>query len=266
MLRGMQVALMITCLVDVFEPGVADATVEVLTAAGCAVTCPLGQTCCGQPAWNAGFAEDAARVARTTLAALEGELAAGAEAIVAPAGSCTAMVRVFWPELFETVGDPEAAERARAVAARTWELTELLGHLDLPPLALAAPTRVAWHHSCHLLRELGAVDGPGALLATVEGCERVSWSADERCCGFGGMFSFKLPEVAVAMADDKLASLADAAPRADVVVGSDSSCLIHLRGRAEAEGRPIRTQHVAELIAAALPSTEGVGSGAGEPA
>jgi L-lactate dehydrogenase complex protein LldE len=253
MLPVMQVALMITCLVDVFEPSVADATVAVLRSAGCDVTCPLGQTCCGQPAWNAGFAEDAARVARTTLEALEGALDEGAEAVVAPAGSCTAMVRVFWPELFEAVGDHDAAARARAVGERTWELTELLPHLDLPPLVLPEPTRVAWHHSCHLRRELGAGDAPADLLAAVEGCERVPWAADDRCCGFGGMFSFKLPEVAVAMADDKLASLADAAPAADEVVSADASCLMHLRGRSVAEGRPIRTRHIAELLAAALP-------------
>ncbi|MCU1354052.1 MAG: protein of unknown function cysteine-rich region domain protein [Acidimicrobiales bacterium] len=256
MLPVMRVALMITCLVDVFEPSVAEATVEVLTAAGCDVTCPLDQTCCGQPAWNAGFAEDAAKVARTTLDALDAALQAGADAVVAPAGSCTAMVRVFWPELFETVGDHEAAARARAVGSRTWELTELVARLELPPLALDPPSRVAWHHSCHLLRELGSVDAPGLVLDAVAGCERVPWAADERCCGFGGMFSFKLPEVAVAMADEKLTSLADASPAPDEIVGADASCLMHLRGRAEAEGHPIRTRHVAELLAAALPHVE----------
>ncbi|HEY4375515.1 MAG TPA: (Fe-S)-binding protein [Acidimicrobiales bacterium] len=252
----MQVALFITCLVDGFVPEVGEATVRVLTAAGCDVACPLGQTCCGQPAWNAGFAPEAARVARTTLAALEGAVDEGAEAVVVPAGSCATMVRVFWPELFETVGDHDAAARARALGDRTWELTELIDRLPLPPLALDEPTRVAWHHSCHLLRELGVRDAPGRVLDRIEGCDRVAWTADERCCGFGGLFSFKLPEVAVAMADDKLSSLDHADPEADEVVGADSSCLMHLRARADHEGRPIRTRHLAELLAAALPDPD----------
>ncbi len=258
MVVTMRVALLITCLVDVFEPAIGEATVDVLEAAGCEVTCPLGQTCCGQPAWNAGFAQDAARVARTTLTALESALDAGAEAVVAPAGSCTAMIRVFWPELFATVGDHAGVDRARAVGARTYELTEVLtGPLQdrLPPLHLAHSTRVAWHHSCHHLRELQAGQAPARLLGAIEGCERVSWDT-ERCCGFGGTFSFKLPETAEAMADEKLRSLAAADPPADFVASADSSCLLHLRGRATAIGAPIRTRHIAEVLAAALP-TEG---------
>lgn len=252
----MRVALLITCLVDVFEPAIGEATVEVLEAAGCDVRCPLGQTCCGQPAWNAGFAEDAARVARTTLTALESAVTEGAEAIVVPAGSCAAMIRVFWPELFATVGDDGCAARAELVGARTYELTELLaGPLrdQFPPLQLSEPVSVAWHSSCHHLRELHAGDAPARLLAGIAKCGRVSWDA-ERCCGFGGMFSFKLPETAEAMADEKLGSLAAADPPADVVVSADSSCLMHLSGRATGVGSPIRTQHVAQLLAAALPS------------
>lgn len=254
----MRVALLITCLVDVFEPAIGEATVEVLEAAGCDVRCPLGQTCCGQPAWNAGFAHDAARVARTTLGALEAAIAEGAEAVVVPAGSCTAMIRVFWPELFATVGDDDTAARARAVGARTYELTELLAgrlHDRVPDLALATGARVAWHHSCHHLRELQAGEAATGLLGTIDGCDRVSWDA-ERCCGFGGMFSFKLPETAEAMADEKLASLAAADPPADVVVSADSSCLMHLRGRATAVGSPISTRHIAQLLADALPGPE----------
>ena len=249
----MKVTLLITCVVDVFEPDVGTATVRLLRAAGCDVSCDLDQTCCGQPAWNAGFAEDAARVARTTLEALEREVAAGAEAVVVPAGSCAAMVRVFWPELFESVGDHATAARARAIAARTFELTELLASRadHLPPLRLGRPVALGWHRSCHHLRELRADDGARALLDRVEGCEQVAWPAADRCCGFGGLFSFKLPETSVAMADDKLATLA--ATDAEVLAGTDSSCLVHLRGRARAEGRPVLTRHVAELLAAALP-------------
>jgi L-lactate dehydrogenase complex protein LldE len=248
-----RVTLLVTCVVDVFEPDVGVAAVQVLRAAGCEVSCNLDQTCCGQPAWNAGFADAAAAVARTTLSALEAELAAGAEAVVVPAGSCAAMVRVFWPELFEVVGDHEAAERARRVGAVTYEFSELVAEreADLPSLSLGRSVRAAWHYSCHMLRELGVRDQPAALLDRVEGCSRVGWPAEERCCGFGGLFSVKLPETAEAMADDKLASLADA--NVDVVVSGDSSCLLHLRGRAESQGRPIHTRHLAEVLAAGLP-------------
>ena len=245
----MRVSLMITCVVDVFEPQVGEAAVTVLRAGGCDVTCNLDQTCCGQPAWNAGFAEEAARVARTTLAALEADLADGAEVVVVPAGSCATMIRVFWPELFEAVGDHDASERARAVGEQTRELSELLVTLDLPVTARPPEAPVAYHHSCHMLRELGLHDPPTELLDRA-GCPPVAWSADERCCGFGGLFSFKLPEVSVAMADDKLSSLADT--DAATVVGADSSCLLHLRGRAEAEARPIRTRHLAEVLAERL--------------
>lgn len=247
----MRAALLVTCVADLFAPQVADAAVDVLAAGGCEVTCPEGQTCCGQPAWNAGFADDAARVAATTLDALADALDRGADVVVVPAGSCAAMIRRSWPELFAEVGDHERSRRAARVAGRTWELTELVPHLDLPPLALDPPQRVAWHHSCHLLRELEHPDAPG-VLDGVTGCERVAWSADDRCCGFGGLFSVKLPEVSVAMADDKLASLAAAEPAADVVVSADASCLLHLRGRMDAAGIATPTRHVAEVLAAAL--------------
>lgn len=249
----MEVALFATCVVDVFEPGVGEAAVRLLRAAGCAVEFPDGQTCCGQPAWNSGFAADAARVASTTLDALEGALGAGADVVAVPAGSCATMVRVFWPELFDTVGDHAAADRARRVGGATRELSELLAGLDLPPLAVTEATVVAYHHSCHMLRELRLHDPPEVLLDSVDGLRRTAWDADERCCGFGGMFSFKLPEVAVAMADDKLTSLAAADPPPDLLVGADSSCLVHLRGRAEAEGHTVTTRHIAELLADALP-------------
>ena len=243
----MRVSLLVTCLIDLLEPDTGADVVKVLRAAGCEVDYPEGQTCCGQPAWNAGFAEEAAKVARTTLDALE---SAESDAVVVPAGSCATMIRVFWPELFEVVGDHAAAERARAVGARTKELTELLVERELPAMEVPEECRVAYHHSCHLLRELHGHDHPLQLLDDVEGCTRVEWTASERCCGFGGLFSMKLPEVSVAMADDKLASLDEHRP--DMVVSADSSCLMHLRGRAAHEGKPIETRHIAQVLAAGL--------------
>jgi len=250
-----RVSLLITCVVDVVAPDVADATVRLLRAAGCDVSCNLDQTCCGQPAWNAGFADDAATVARTTLTALEAELDAGADLVVVPAGSCAAMVRIFWPELFEVVGDPDAAARARRVGERTRELAELLVERAacLPPLRLGRTTPVALHASCHMLRELRIVDQPAALAAAVEGCEVLDWDGADRCCGFGGTFSVKLPEASVAMADEKLRALEAGAPDAEVLVGCDTSCLLHLQARAEASGRPVHVRHLAEVLAAGLP-------------
>ncbi|HEY8527714.1 MAG TPA: (Fe-S)-binding protein [Acidimicrobiales bacterium] len=266
----MHVTLLITCVVDVVAPEVAESAVRVLRAAGCEVTCDLTQTCCGQPAWNAGFAEEAAAVARPTLAALEAELERGAEAAVVPAGSCATMVRLFWPELFELVGDHDAARRARAVGARTRELSELLADRagELPPLRLdgdppaGAARRIALHQSCHMLRELRIAEQPGRLVELVDGCEAVPWEAADRCCGFGGTFSVKLPEASVAMADDKLREVAAVAP--DELVGCDTSCLLHLQARAETTGTPVRIRHLAEVLAEALPAAgDDPGAGAG---
>ena len=244
---------MITCVVDVVAPEVGEASVRVLRAAGCDVSCDLTQTCCGQPAWNAGFAREAARVARATLGALEAELDRGVDAVVVPAGSCATMVRQFWPELFDVVGDANAAARARRVGARTYELSELLATRAgaLPPLSLDRPVRVALHQSCHMLRELRIVDQPAALLEAVDGCAPAVWEGADRCCGFGGTFSVKLPEASVAMADEKLRALGVVDP--DVVVGCDTSCLMHLRSRSDANGAPIHVRHLAEVLAAALP-------------
>ena len=229
------VSLLITCVVDVVAPEVGEAAVRLLRASGCTVTCDLSQTCCGQPAWNAGFAEEAATVA----------------------GSCATMVRLFWPELFEIVGDLEAAERARRVGERTRELTELLAERSaaLPELRLWNPKRITLHQSCHLLRELDVVDQPAELLGLVEGCELVEWSGSDRCCGFGGTFSVKLPETSVAMADEKLRAVG--AVGADLVVGCDTSCLLHMRSRSEAVGTPIEIRHVAQVLQEALPAGAG---------
>jgi L-lactate dehydrogenase complex protein LldE len=250
-----RVSLLITCVVDVVAPDVGEASVRVLRAAGCEVTCNLDQTCCGQPAWNAGFADEAAAVARTTLAALEAELDGGADVVVVPAGSCATMVRKFWPELFEVVGDPDAAARARRVGEHTRELSELLAERAdrLPPLRLHRSVRVALHESCHMLRELRIVDQPATLARRVGGCEVVPWAGSDRCCGFGGTFSVKLPEASVAMADEKLRALGADAPDAELLVGCDTSCLMHLQSRAGAEGRPLTVRHLAEVLAAGLP-------------
>jgi L-lactate dehydrogenase complex protein LldE len=163
------------------------------------------------------------------------------------------MVRIFWPELFELVGDHQAAARARRVGEHTRELSEFLASRagELPPLRLGRPVTMALHESCHMLRELRITEAPRALADSVGGCETVTWAGSDRCCGFGGTFSVKLPEASVAMADEKLRALSVVEP--DLVVGCDTSCLMHLQTRAGALGAPIHVRHLAEVLAAALP-------------
>lgn len=234
-----RVALFPTCVVDTVAGHVGDAVVRVLRRLGYEVTLPRDATCCGQPAWNAGFAEESAKVARTTLDALE---ETDADVICVPAGSCATMIRVFWPELFHVVGDPDAQRRAERLAERVREFSELVAGRDV---AGRYPHRVAYHHSCHMLRELGIREGPTGLLEGLEGCELVDWSpADERCCGFGGLFSVKQPETSTAMADDKLDALDDP----QVLVGCDTSCLLHLAGRMRHRGDATPIRHLAEIL------------------
>jgi L-lactate dehydrogenase complex protein LldE len=221
----MRVALFVTCLVDLVVPEVGVAAARVLQRAGHEVVFPEGQTCCGQPAFNSGYRDEAAKVLRTTVRALEG---AQADAIVAPAGSCTTMLRTF-------------AAGLGVEAPRVWELSEFLSaHGGLPEGRLDA--RVAYHDSCHMLRELGLSNEPRALLQSV-GAELVDWDA-ERCCGFGGTFAVRQPELSVAMADEKLRTLNGAT----VLCGADPSCLMHLRGRLRKLGSTTRVAHLAELL------------------
>jgi L-lactate dehydrogenase complex protein LldE len=249
------VALFVTCVGELVDPDVPVATVRVLRAAGCEVTVPEGQTCCGQPAWNSGFTADAARVARTSLDALSAAVEAGADAVVVPAGSCTTMMRLYWPQLFELAGDPEGAERARALGERLWEATELLDALPSDRLAVGfvPPCSVAYHRSCHMLRELHVADQPEALLDRVEGCTVELWTMADQCCGFGGTFSVKLPEASVAMADEKLDVLPEGVT---TIVGADASCLMQLRTRAEARGLAVRTEHVVQVLERSLPAED----------
>jgi L-lactate dehydrogenase complex protein LldE len=242
-----RVALLPTCVVDALLPEVGVAVVQQLRRYGCEVDVPRQATCCGQPAWNAGHVSAAAAVARTTLRALA---AAGAEAVVVPAGSCTAMIRVFWPELFRLAGDAAAVEQAQDVAGKTCEFSEFLAKQQAEAGGGLRshgrePAQVVYHHSCHMLRELGIERQPEALLLAA-GVESRESAARGRCCGFGGLFSVKLPEASVAMADDILD--AAAAEGASEIVGCDSSCLLHLAGRAARRDLTLRCRHLAQLL------------------
>jgi L-lactate dehydrogenase complex protein LldE len=235
------VALFPTCLGEALNPAAVRDSERILAAAGVASGRPSGATCCGQPAWNSGFVSDARRVARRTLRAL-----ADADAVVVPAGSCAAMIRVHWRHLFHGERDQEAAER---VAARTFELSQyLVDELDWRPPSPAERAEVAYHDSCHMLRELRLRDQPRTLLAAVATLQELPRA--DRCCGFGGTFSVRYPDVSTAMADDKLASAAAVSAR--TVASADPGCVMQIEGRASRVGAGVRVVHLATVVAEAL--------------
>lgn len=235
-----RVALFTTCIVDQLWPEVGVATVNVLRRAGCEVSYDPDQTCCGQPAFNSGFRADGRAVARRFLEVFE---RSGADAIVLPSGSCTAMIRHL-PSLLEGSGEED---RARAIAARTHELSGFLVNvLGVEDVGARFEGRVTWHDACHGLRELGLRREPRRLIANVRGAELVEMLPGEACCGFGGTFSVKYPEVSVAILDRKLEHLEGV----DAIVSSDASCLMQIGGRLARIGSPVRTMHLAELLAA----------------
>jgi len=235
-----RVSLFTTCLVDQLYPEVGVACVRVLRRAGCEVSYDPDQTCCGQPAFNSGYKDEGLAVARHFLEVFE---RSEADAIVVPSGSCTAMIRHL-PRWFD---DPGEKERARAVATRTHELSAFLVHeLGCVDLGARFDGRVTWHDACHGLRELGLSDEPRRLIRNVAGTELVEMEPGEACCGFGGTFSVKFPEVSVAILDRKLDALADV----DAIVSGDVSCLMQIGGRLSRLGSRLRTMHLAELLAA----------------
>jgi len=231
---------MVTCLGDALFPRVGVAAVRVLEALGVTVDFPAAQTCCGQPAFNSGYRDDARRSARAFLRAF-----AGSEHVVAISGSCAAMVRHNYPALFE--GRPEAAA-ARALAARTYEFSQfLVDVLRVDDLPVACSARATLHHSCHTRRMLGVVEQPARLLGMVEGLELVPLPRAQDCCGFGGTFAVKMPAISTAMVDEKVDHILDTG--ADLVVGLDMSCLMNIEGRLRRRGSRVEVRHVAELLA-----------------
>jgi len=242
----MRVHLFVTCLVDQMRPETGWAAVELLEKAGCEVVVPAAQTCCGQPAFNSGYRAEALEVARQWLRAFK-----DAEYIVCPSGSCTSMVKVFYEEIFDKGG--EEAALAHKLAGRTWELTQFLVHkLGRTDVGASYPGKVAYHASCHLLRELNERESPKALLGKVRDMELVPLPGNETvCCGFGGTFAVKMPEISEAMMDEKLKAIEAAG--ADCVVACDGGCLLHIGGGLTRRGAHARAVHIAELLAGRVP-------------
>ena len=240
------VVLFPTCLGDVVARQTVVDAETVLRRIGVAVRHPRGATCCGQPAFNSGHEGPARSVARATLRALDDGTD---EPILVPSGSCTSMVRLHWRELFHGTAQADAAMR---IARRVRELSSFLAeHTDaIRALSPQLTARVGYHDSCHMLRELRIQSAPRDVLRAIAGIELVELSSGERCCGFGGTFSTRYPEVSVAMADSKLDDAV--ATGIDLLVSADPGCLLQLGGRLSREGRPVRAVHLATVLAEAL--------------
>jgi L-lactate dehydrogenase complex protein LldE len=235
-----RVALFITCLADQFFPHVGESVVKILRRLDVEVTFNPEQTCCGQPAFNSGFRDEARRVARRVI-----EMYDNADYVVAPSGSCSSMVKVFYPELFEH--EPELQRKAHDLQKRFFEFSEFLVKvLKVDDVGASFAHRVTYHDSCHLLRELGVTEAPRQLLRKVKGLELVEMGDYKLCCGFGGTFSVKFPEVSVPMGQDKLRAATET--KAEYLVAADGGCLMHLAGLIHRQGAPIKTMHLAEIL------------------
>jgi L-lactate dehydrogenase complex protein LldE len=239
----MRIALFVTCLADTLFPRVGKATVALLERLGHEVVFPPAQTCCGQMHVNTGYLKDALPLVRRYVTVFEPY-----EAIVVPSGSCTGSVRHQHAMVARRCGDEALARRAEAVAARTWELSELLtGVLGIEDVGAYYPHRVTYHPTCHSLRLLGVGDRPLRLLRHVRGLTLAGLPGAETCCGFGGTFALKNPDVSTAMLADKMRGVLDSG--AEVCTAGDSSCLMHIGGGLSRLRAGTRTVHLAEILA-----------------
>jgi L-lactate dehydrogenase complex protein LldE len=239
-----RVALFVTCLVDLMRPSVGFASVRLIEAAGCEVIVPTAQTCCGQPAYNSGDNATAAAIGRQIVDAFE-----GFDYVVAPSGSCAGMLKLHLPKLL--AADTAYGARAIAVAERVHELISFLVDVrGMTGVTAQFDGRATYHDSCSGLRELGIKEQPRQLLATVAGLTIMESSDCETCCGFGGTFAVKYPDISNAMVGKKSVDLA--ASGADLVLAGDLGCLMNMAGKLSRDGRPIVARHVAEVLAGEL--------------
>ena len=248
-----RVGLFVTCLVDIIRPSVGFAAVKLLEDAGCKVVVP-SQTCCGQPAYNAGDRGSAKRLARQAIDAFE-----DCDYVVAPSGSCGGMLIKHYPDLF--AGEPELAERAERFAGKAHELISfLVDVMGVDKVEARYEGTVAYHNSCAGLRELGVKAQPRRLLAGVEGLTLVELKEAETCCGFGGLFATKYGELSNAIVARKADDIRGAKP--DTVLAGDLGCLMNMAGKLQREGSPVKARHVAEILAG---MADGPAIGEGKP-
>lgn len=246
-----RVALFVTCLVDLYRPSIGFAALRLLEHAGCRVEVPRAQTCCGQPAYNSGDRATTRDVARSIL-----ETFRGYDYVVAPSGSCSGMLKQHMPHLFDD--DPNLRADAEALADKTFELvsflTDVVGLESLP--SRYAGGAITYHDSCSGLRELGIKQQPRRLLRSM-GAEIVEMADAEVCCGFGGTFCVKYPDISVRMASDKVKNAV--ATGARTLVAGDLGCLLNIAGRLKREGHAMEVRHVAEVLAGATAAAPGIG-------
>jgi L-lactate dehydrogenase complex protein LldE len=235
----MKISLFIPCLVDQFFPAVGVNLVKILKKVGATVDYPMDQTCCGQPAFNSGYHEEAIELAQRFL-----QVFRGAEYIISPSGSCTSMVKIFYPEILHDRGLHQALEE---VTSRIYEFSDFLVNvLGVKDVGARFPHKVTYHDACHLLRELKVKEAPRELIRHVRDIEFVEMENSETCCGFGGTFSVKFPEISTAMAEDKANAIAQCG--AEYVVANDSSCLMQIAGYLSRNHIPAKPLHLAELL------------------
>lgn len=262
----MRIFLFVPCFVDQLYPNVAVSTLKVLQHLGCEVVYPPNQTCCGQPAYNSGYFEEARLMAmhqineffpnnsaRKSISAppveKKFEFDLEHDYVVGPSGSCAAMMRNFYPTLLES--DARYSEITANLAKRTFEFTEFVSKIiGVEKFTGKLDAVVSFHDSCHGLRELGLRNEPREILSRIQGLKLVELPYNEVCCGFGGTFSVKFPEISVAMADEKLKNFSQT--KADILVSMDMSCLMHLQGRAKRNGLHQRFAHIAEIMAESI--------------
>jgi L-lactate dehydrogenase complex protein LldE len=236
-----RVALFVTCLVDLFRPSVGFAAVKLLEEAGCSVEVPPLQVCCGQPGYNSGDRATTQAIATQVIAAFEGY-----EAVVVPSGSCGGMISHHYPGLFDD--DPTMKARAEDLAARSHELMSfLVDVLGVTSVAARYDGAVTYHDSCSGLRELGVKQQPRRLLGSVTGLTLSEMKAPEVCCGFGGTFCVKYPDISNAMVSEKSTDIA--ASGAGTLLAGDLGCLLNMAGKLQREGSGIKVRHVAEVLA-----------------
>ena len=233
--------LFVTCIIDTLCPETGEAVVRVLQRSGATVDFPRDQTCCGQPAFNAGMRPQARQMAEYTIRILENSPGD----IVIPSGSCTGMIRQGYQELF--ADDPDWLERSHAVANRTYEFTQyLVDVIGIENLDAKFPQKISYHASCHLLRDLEIDEQPQRLLEKVEGAELIPLPKREECCGFGGLFSIEHPEISKAMLDRKIENLMTSG--ASTLVSCDAGCVAHISGGLQRNKISLRAVHIADIL------------------
>lgn len=236
-------SLFVTCIIDQMYPEVGVSVVRTLRKCGVDVDFPDGQSCCGQPLYNSGFTAESRKLALQTLDAL-----AESEYVIVPSGSCGAMLRVFYLDLF--ADDPENLARAESLGRRVYEftefLTDVLGVAEVPGEGAGVARSVAYHPSCHLLREMGVRDGPRTLLQNAPGVDLAELPDAEQCCGFGGTFAVKYPHISEEMLADKIVAAQQSG--ADTLTACDMGCLMHIGGAVSRQNLPIAVRHIAQIL------------------